>query len=153
MIYLYYIVAISFLIVSAGDRPLHASEFEKDESGDIVIYIDNVRNQRGSLLISLFNSPEGYPEEWETAFRYRVISAAGFSGKVRFEDIPYGSYAFAVVHDENENLKLDRNILGIPREGYAFSNNARARFGPPGYDAAVFSLSSPEIKQHIHFIY
>ena len=44
----------------------------------------------------------------------------------------------AVVHDENMNGKLDTNRLGIPTEGYGFSNGARAVLGPPSFSAASF---------------
>jgi len=53
-----------------------------------------------------------------------------------FEDIPPGTYALAVIHDENMNGKLDTQWLGIPTEGYGFSNDVRARFGAPSFTAA-----------------
>jgi uncharacterized protein (DUF2141 family) len=53
-----------------------------------------------------------------------------------FVSIPPGTYALAVIHDENRNGKLDTNWLGIPTEGYGFSNEAKALLGAPSFSAA-----------------
>jgi len=50
------------------------------------------------------------------------------------ESLPYGEYAVMLYHDENGNDKLDKNIVGVPKEPYGFSNNARARLGLPLYE-------------------
>ena len=68
--------------------------------------------------------------------------------KLQFKDLPPGTYAVQVMHDENENNKLDTNFLGIPTEGYGFSNNPNvmrkahfdeARFDV-GADAATITI-------------
>jgi hypothetical protein len=55
-----------------------------------------------------------------------------------FEDIPPGTYALALIHDENMNGKLDTNWLGVPTEGYGFSNDVKALLGVPSFSAASF---------------
>lgn len=52
-----------------------------------------------------------------------------------------GDYALAVIYDENMDGELDRNGLGVPTERYGFSNGARARFGPPDWSDATFTVS------------
>jgi len=59
---------------------------------------------------------------------------------MRFLDLPEGEYAIAVYHDANGNGKMDSNLMGIPTEDYAFSNNAVGKMGPPSYDQAKFAL-------------
>jgi len=52
--------------------------------------------------------------------------------------VPSGTWAVLAYHDENGNKKLDTNFVGMPTEGYGFSNGAKARFGPPSFkDAAI----------------
>ena len=53
------------------------------------------------------------------------MASPGNSAICQFNDIPPGTYAIAVFHDENANGKLDKNFLGIPCEGYGASNNVR----------------------------
>ena len=72
---------------------------------------------------------------------------------VTFEDLPYGTYAITILHDENGNLKVDANFLGIPKEGYGFSNNARNLFRAPKFEEAKFELKQPQVTQRIDFIY
>jgi uncharacterized protein (DUF2141 family) len=59
---------------------------------------------------------------------------------VTVDGVPAGSWAVLSYQDENDNGKLDRNVLGIPKEPYAFSRDARGRFGPPSFEDAAFEL-------------
>ena len=57
-------------------------------------------------------------------------------------DLPPGTYAISVYHDANGNQELDTNMLGMPREGYGFSNDARGVAGPPSFQAASFKIGA-----------
>jgi len=70
-----------------------------------------------------------------------------------FEDIPPGTYALAIVHDENMNGKLDTNLLGIPKEGYGFSNDAKALLGAPSFSAASFPYDGQNLELTISLNY
>lgn len=59
-----------------------------------------------------------------------------------FKDIPYGDYPIKLYHDENGNKKLDKNFVGIPREPYGFSNNARGTLSAPEFAKARFALDA-----------
>ena len=72
---------------------------------------------------------------------------------LKLEGLPRGAYAVAVIHDENGNNRLD-TALGIPREGYGFSNDAAVRFGPPKFAAARFDLTATDAnRQQIRMRY
>ena len=60
---------------------------------------------------------------------------------VTFENLPAGDYAISTYHDENNNGKLDKNMMGIPSEDYAASNNAKGFMGPPAYKDAKFVIA------------
>ena len=55
-------------------------------------------------------------------------------------ELPAGTYAIGIFHDVNLNNKMDNNFFWVPKEQYGFSNNARALFGPPTFEAAAFEL-------------
>lgn len=59
---------------------------------------------------------------------------------VTIKNVPKGTWAVLAYQDENQNDKLDRNLLGIPSENYGFSRDARGRFGPPDYEAAAIEV-------------
>lgn len=71
------------------------------------------------------------------------------AGTSTFEyELPPGQYAVGIFHDVNLNNRMDNNFLGLPKEQYDFSNNARALFGPPSFEDAAFTLKGV-IKQSI----
>ncbi|MBD3223321.1 MAG: DUF2141 domain-containing protein, partial [Caldithrix sp.] len=82
-----------------------------------------------------------------------TVTAQNDSVTIRFKDIAYGSYAVSLIHDENENMELDSNWLGIPKEGIAFSNNVKGRFGPPSFNEAKFELNSKSVIQTVTMHY
>ncbi len=71
---------------------------------------------------------------------------------LRFTGLPHGTYAVAVIHDENSNAKLD-TFAGIPREGFGFSRNPPIRFGAPRFAAARFAVESDAERQQIGMRY
>jgi uncharacterized protein (DUF2141 family) len=105
----------------------------------IHVQILNIRNSTGTVDCALFEAPEGFPiEVLRSATNVMVIKVRHTQARCDFEDIPPGTYALAVIHDENSNGKLDTNWLGIPTEGYGFSNDAKGSLGAPSFSAASF---------------
>ena len=105
----------------------------------IHVKILDIRNSAGSVACALFESPEGFPVAFlRSATNVMVIKVRHSQARCDFEDIPPGTYALAVIHDENMNGELDTNLLGVPKEGYGFSNDARAWLGAPSFEAASF---------------
>jgi len=61
-----------------------------------------------------------------------------------FTNLPAGIYAISVFHDENMNQKLDKNFVGVPKEGYGASNNPKKKMGPPTFEEANFQLNGAQ---------
>jgi uncharacterized protein (DUF2141 family) len=107
--------------------------------GGISITISNFRNTKGQVLISLFKDGNGYPDNPAKAIRKGKTSVTGGNKAIiDFTDLPPGKYAAVVLHDENSNLKMDKTWIGLPKEGYGFSNNVMGAFGPPSFSKASF---------------
>jgi uncharacterized protein (DUF2141 family) len=106
----------------------------------IHVRVLDIRNSTGTVACALFESAEGFPVDFlRSATNIMVIKVRKTRARCDFEDIPPGSYALAVIHDENMNGKLDLNALGIPKEGYGFSNDATGWLGAPTFSAASFT--------------
>jgi uncharacterized protein (DUF2141 family) len=113
----------------------------------IHVKILNIRNSTGTVACALFESPEGFPSEYlRSATNVMVIKIRKSQARCDFEDIPPGRYAMAVVHDENMNGKLDVNWLGVPTEGYGFSNNAKGVLSAPSFAEASFKYDGRSIE-------
>jgi uncharacterized protein (DUF2141 family) len=105
----------------------------------IHVKVLNIKNSVGNVACALFESPAGFPAEFQRyATNIMVIKIRDAQAHFCFFDIPPGTYALATVHDENMNGKLDTNWLGSPKEGYGFSNNAKAVLSAPSFSAATF---------------
>lgn len=105
----------------------------------IHVKVLDIRNSTGTVDCALFDSPEGFPiEVLRSATNVMVIKVRKTQARCDFEDIPPGTYALAVIHDENMNGKLDTKWLGRPKEGYGFSNDAKGLLGPPSFSDASF---------------
>lgn len=109
------------------------------------VKVDHVRSAKGVLRLCLTADPKNFPGCVDDA-RAVTRSVPASTENIRFEGLPPGSYAVAVIHDANDNNRLD-TMFGIPREGFGFSRNPAIGFGPPRFAAARFTLTdAPEVQ-------
>ena len=128
--------------------------FSQSSCPGIHVKILNIRNSIGTVACALFESPVGFPTEFlHCATNIMVIKIRGKQARCDFEDIAPGTYALAVIHDENMNGKLDTNWLGVPTEGYGFSNDTKTLLGAPSFSAAGFSSNGQKIDLTISLYY
>jgi uncharacterized protein (DUF2141 family) len=106
-------------------------------AGDLTVKIDNVRSESGSILAALYDSESSFMKQPSARATFKLRAQQGEVEYV-FHDLPPGEYALSVFHDENGNGRLDTNFLGMPKEGYGFSNGARGRYGPPTFRQSAF---------------
>ncbi len=109
--------------------------------GKLAVVVKNVKDTKGQVRVGLFKDDKTFLKE---AWKGEVVKAATGEVMVMFENIPVGTYAISIIHDENENGELDSNFFGIPKEGFGFSNDAMGTFGPPDFAKASFSLKAGE---------
>ncbi len=69
------------------------------------------------------------------------------------ENLPPGDYGVVTIHDENKNRKLDRNFIGIPKEGFGFANNPHVGLSAASFATAIVHVTCPETETKIHIIY
>jgi uncharacterized protein (DUF2141 family) len=118
----------------------------------ITVKINGIKTSKGLIFITLYSSSVGFPSDNKKAIRSLSVDAVSPATEAVFKDLPPGTYAMAVMHDENNNGKMDKNFLGIPTEGYCVSNNAKGFMSAPSFDHAKFELHQ-EVKQELNMIY
>jgi len=105
------------------------------EKQELTIEISNIKSIKGSMMLAIYDSAD-------TFLGRQVVKGLTIpvtqKGKMQFvvKDLPLGTYAFSIYHDENDNRVLDTNLMRFPREPYGFSNKAKGRFGPPSFKRA-----------------
>jgi uncharacterized protein (DUF2141 family) len=107
----------------------------------LTIRVIGARNDKGKIRVALFRSAEGFPGDASKAFRLEnaPIDPHTLSSQIVLTGIPSGQYAVSLFHDENMNEKLDKNFMGIPKEGYGASNNPGRKMRAPTFEEARFS--------------
>lgn len=126
---------LSLIIFLYGILKLHAQN-------TIEVQITNFDSDKGAAYIGLYNAEN---EFLENEYKGGKVAIRNKKAVLTFKDIPDGTYAISVFHDEDGNGKLTTNFLGIPKEAYGASNNAKALFGPPKWKNAKFEISNGEL--------
>jgi uncharacterized protein (DUF2141 family) len=106
----------------------------------LTVEVENVRNAPGIVGVLVFNTAQGWPEQFSAALRSEARAAHTGVVEITIPDLPAGDYAVVALHDENTNKQLDRNWLGVPVEQWGMSNNPPYRFAAPSFEAARFRL-------------
>ncbi len=107
------------------------------ENTGLQLQVSNIRSAKGQMMVAVYDSKATFLGDQVVKGIITPVTRAG-QMTIRIGDLPFGTYAISIFHDVNGNGKLDTNFLGIPKEPYGFSNNAKGHFGPPHYDKARF---------------
>jgi len=102
------------------------------------------KSDKGNVYVGLHNTEESFLKD---RFKETVGKIVDNKAKIVFKDLPKGDYTVSAFHDENNNHKLDTNFIGIPKEPYGISNNAKGFMGPPKYKDARFLVDENKIIQ------
>ena len=105
---------------------------------DLQLEITNITEPGGTINWSLFDSPGHFQQNQNPVMTARN-RVDGESLQLTLHDLPPGTYAIKLFHDANGNGELDTNLVGMPVEGYGFSNDA-GRFGPAAFEEAAVTL-------------
>lgn len=125
----------------------------------LTLKVGHLRSLKGNLMVYLWNNPDAYL--MKNSADYRVIldleksENAPVDGmiKVTIDDLPQGSYAMMLYHDENRSYDFERNFVGIPMEGFAFGNNAQPKLGAPKFQEAAINLGQADVVQQVNVLY
>ena len=139
MNYFFLLVSLLFALETLG----------QSNQTSLQVSISGANSDAGSIRILVFSKPSGFPDQIKQAVR--SISLAPKNGKASFKvtDLPTGTYAIGVIHDQDNNGKLSTNAVGYPTEKFGFSKNPKVYFGPPSFEKAAFVLGKTPISLEI----
>jgi len=130
--------ASSLVLAAISSLSLIMMMSQQASAADLTVNISEVNQGKGHVMVGLYSGVEAF-KKGKTSFGSRV-KANSEQEQVIFKDLPAGEYAIKIYQDENSNQKLDFNFIGIPQEGYGYSNNV-GRFGRPAYQEAKFTVA------------
>lgn len=135
------IFILSFIVTKSSAQT-------SSDKQDIVVNIINVKSNDGKIYVGLYDSENSFLKK---TYRGQVLSIENNTCKTIFIGVPIGEYAISIYHDINDNDKLDKNFLGIPKEDYTCSNGAMGFMGPPKWNDAKFRLGNSSSYQELKF--
>lgn len=121
------------------------------QAGELKLELEGKGMAGNQIRVAVYsaNAPEQFPSD-DKFYCGIVNEAAGDRLTVAIPDLPPGKYAVAAYVDNNRNGRQDKNFLGMPKEIYGFSNEARGLFGPPDFAAAAFDIGENAATKPIH---
>lgn len=147
------LVSVGFLALAGRVSPL--LEAQSPGTTTLTVHVIGARNAKGEIRAALFKGAEGFPSDASKAIQKESahIDPQTLSAQIMFTNVPEGVYAISVFHDENMNQKLDKNLMGVPKEGYGASNNPKRKMGPPNFGETKFQLNGTQQSLEIRLFY
>ena len=134
-----FLILIQFLIINIS-------------ADELIIKISG-QTKAGILNLGIYNNAEAYDQSVKGEERSETGLFSGIDSYIELResheysiDLPEGTYAIALFIDANENLKIDKNFLGIPKEQYGFSNNAMGKLSGPSFQQAKFQVKGKTVQ-------
>lgn len=124
-------------------------------AAELTIEIDKVANNNGHLVAVVFAEEhcELFPVKHDKADRRITVPAGQGRQSITIDNLSDGRYAIVVFHDINDNGVLDHGSLGLPKEGFGFSNHPTLLFGAPSFKASAITVSSEHDRTDIEMKY
>ena len=121
----------------------------------LTVITEGLRNSQGRVAVAVFASEQGFPKEEGKAVRRMFVPIQDPHSEVSLviPDLPAGTYAVAVFHDNDESGKLETSFFGVPRKGYGFSNNVVPSMRPASFNEAAFKLPQSGATVRVRLVY
>ncbi|MBW4613801.1 MAG: DUF2141 domain-containing protein [Desmonostoc vinosum HA7617-LM4] len=129
---------------------LHA---QANFNGKLTVEIDGLKNKQGQICVSIFANSQGFPNNRDRVLQKQCTKIGDTPLLVSFDNLKAGNYAVAAIHDQNNDLTLNRNDLGMPIEGFGFSRNPEVRTSAPKFGEAAFLVAGPNTNIQIQMKY
>ena len=129
---------------------LLASSFTNSTNITIPIIVKNIKNSKGRLSIGVFKDASAFEEE--KPFKIILVSKKEqVNGTLKSTiEIESGVYGLSILDDENSDYKMEYNMIGMPKEGFGFSNYYHAGFTKPNFKQFLVVIN-PSQKSPITF--
>ena len=121
--------------------------FSPTKSSDLSITILGLESNVGKVLVLVFNNSNGFPEEDKKAYKILELPISNKRASGSISEIPAGTYAISVLHDEDGDGQMKKNGVGYPTEGFGFSNDPSILFGAPSFEKCSFEVKEGASKQ------
>lgn len=107
----------------------------------LTLIVTNLASRTGPVIVGVYNSKNKFPDPKDQLKLYK-FTPDSTTLTAEITDLGFDTYALAIYQDVNSNGKIDKNIIGIPTEPYAFSNNYRPTIKAPAFKNCSFEYNT-----------
>jgi uncharacterized protein (DUF2141 family) len=112
----------------------------------LIVEVSGLREAKGEVAVTLYpDDAKRFLAPHKKMARVRATARAPTTTACFWLPAP-GYYAVAIYHDENANRDFDRNFIGLPAEGFAFSNNPPTPVALPSFRSVRFKAGAGETR-------
>ncbi|HVO13680.1 MAG TPA: DUF2141 domain-containing protein [Alphaproteobacteria bacterium] len=140
------IACLAILLGALLCRPVGAA------AADLRVTVEGLRNDKGHVSFGLYDEPDKFPGRAGVIQGGRAKIEGG-RAVFTFHDLTPGRYAVSLFHDENDDGKFDRSLIGLPLEGYGFSNNPKVVLSAPSFDDCAVTVGEAGAETTIKIAY
>jgi len=140
------------MLIGTGASAAEAPAASAAGTASIALSISNLRSTKGDVLVCLSTNPKYFPDCRKDAKARKIQVAASKAGSVKIDGVKPGTYAIALIHDENTNGKMDLALF-MPKEGFGFSRNPKIGMGPPKFKSAQFTMGNENVSHAVKMKY
>lgn len=117
-----------------------ATEVEATKRVPLTIVVQSLASEVAPIEMSVYSPDDNFLSPKSNAKKYRWRPKKG-KAVTKIDNLPYGDFAIALYQDVNDNGKIDKNMIGIPEEPFAFSNDYKPVIKAPSFNDCKFSYS------------
>lgn len=120
---------------------------KKQEKFSLTVEITGIKEDGGTIYLAIYNNKKDFLKKGIGGNVVVKNKKASYT----FKNLKKGEYAVSLFHDENDNDKIDKSFIGIPKEPYGFSNDVKGFMGPPSFEDTKIKLDeNKNIKIKLH---
>ena len=132
-----HLIIILFLLLTAAGM----------EAQNIEVTVTGIRSEKGQIAIGVFLDNESFEEEKEyMGLKFPKTDLLNDTLTFSFSLAP-GLYGLSILDDEDGDCKMKYGMLGIPREGFGFSNYYHTGVTKPKFDSFKFTVEENMVKK------
>ncbi|MBV8055874.1 MAG: DUF2141 domain-containing protein [Deltaproteobacteria bacterium] len=142
---------LAALLSAVVTAAIHPVPMASAGTGTIEAHVIKLRNNHGQVICTLFTPSDKFPDQSHEGMTM-AVPIKNKQATCYFRNVRYGNYAIVAFHDENHDGEFNQNWLGLPKEGFGFSDNP-GTLRKPVFDDAKFIVSQPLMQVTIKLNY
>lgn len=106
----------------------------KAQTQNVQVTITGIKSDKGQILLNVYKDQETFSKD--KPFKKIMVAKKLLSNGSTIVEVPLepGTYGITLLDDEDSNGDMNKNMVGMPKEGFGFSNFFLEKMKRPAFD-------------------